>query len=147
MIAAEGFTNIGDIDFDEQGNLYVLKLAANSLLSGDVSGAITRVAADGSRTTLVDAACDFENLTGTLCFPTGLTVGPDGMLYVINAEIASTYNSPGAMVVRINPDAPTGITLRQLSAGGNRPFAAVLALLTFAVMAASLMVARRRDHK
>ena len=69
---ASGFTNILDTAFDPEGNLYVVEMAHEGLLSGSPFGALYRVAPDGSKTMI----------TGDLFLPTGLAYGPDGALYV-----------------------------------------------------------------
>ena len=89
-VFASGFTNIIDLAFGADGSLYVLEIAANSLLSSDPTGALIRVAADGVRTTIASAG---------LVAPGGLAVGPEGALYVSNFSIF-----PGmGQVVRIEP--------------------------------------------
>jgi hypothetical protein len=75
QVVASGFTNIIDVAFDHRGRLLVLEHATHSLLSGDPTGALKRVEADGTVTTLVG--------TG-LVNPTAMTVGPDGAVYVSN---------------------------------------------------------------
>lgn len=90
QVYADGFTNIIDIAFGPDGSLYVLEIAANGLLSGDPTGALIRVAPDGSRTTVASAG---------LVAPAGLTVGPDGALYVSNFGIFPDMGQ----VVRIQP--------------------------------------------
>jgi hypothetical protein len=90
QVYAEGFTNIIDIAFGPDGSLYVLEIAANSLLSDDPTGALIRVAPDGAHTTIAGAG---------LVAPGGLAVGPDSALYVSNFGIF-----PGmGQVVRIQP--------------------------------------------
>ena len=74
-VFAEGFTNIIDLAFDRAGNLYVLEHTTRGLLSRDPAGAVVRVAANGTRTTVASAG---------LVNPTGLAIGPDGALYVSN---------------------------------------------------------------
>ena len=69
---AGGFTNILGTVFGPDGSLFVLEMAHNSLLSGDPTGALYRVAPDGTRTLI----------TQDLFLPTGLAYGPDGALYV-----------------------------------------------------------------
>ncbi len=49
-VVAEGFTNIISIAFDGAGNLYVLEIFHNGLLSGDPTGALIRVAPNGDQT-------------------------------------------------------------------------------------------------
>jgi hypothetical protein len=72
---AEGFTNIIDMAFAPDGTLYVLEITGNGLLSSDPTGALVKVGRDGSKSTM---------LTHPLVMPGGLTVGPDGALYVTN---------------------------------------------------------------
>lgn len=84
-VYADGFTNVVDVAFDEEGNLYVLELATNSLLSGDPTGALIRVTPEGGRDTIA---------TEGLFMPTGLEIGPDGAAYVSNFGIFSTLPPP-----------------------------------------------------
>lgn len=77
-VYVSGFTNIVDIEFDEIGNLYVLEIATNGLLSGDPTGAVKRVDTMGQVTTVI---------TDGLMAPTGMTVGSDLSLYISNKGI------------------------------------------------------------
>jgi len=87
---ADGFTNIIDIAFGPDGSLYVLEIAANGLLSGDPTGALIRVARDGTRTTLASAGLES---------PGGIAIGRDGAIYITNHA-----TSPGTgEVVRLTP--------------------------------------------
>lgn len=70
QVYAAGFTAIMDIDFDQEGNLYVLEHATGPGLSG--FGALTRVAPNGDRTVVA---------TG-LNRPTSVAIGPDCGAYV-----------------------------------------------------------------
>jgi sugar lactone lactonase YvrE len=89
-IFAEGFTNIIDLAFDPDGHLYVLEIAANGLLSGDITGALIRVESDGSLTPItVDGL--------GLVAPAGLAIGSNGDIYVSNFGIFAG----GGEVVRI----------------------------------------------
>jgi hypothetical protein len=83
-VAYAGFTNILDIGFDAAGRLYVLEIAQAGLLQaesddpeqpGDFTGALIRVGADGTQTTI---------MSDGLVAPTGMTMGPLGALYVAN---------------------------------------------------------------
>ena len=93
-IFASGFTAVVDVAFGSDGSLYVLEIARNGLLAAfignDWSGALIRVAADGSRTELVP---------GSLVAPGGLAVGEDGAIYVTNNSIFSG----AGRVIRIVP--------------------------------------------
>jgi hypothetical protein len=70
-VAADGLTTVLGLVF-RHGSLYVLE---TSTVAGDPTpgtGAVVRVSPSGQQTTVVSG----------LTFPTGLTVGPDGALYV-----------------------------------------------------------------
>jgi hypothetical protein len=79
---ADGFTNIIDVAFDADGELYVLEIAANSLLNvnpedpATLAGRLVVVSADGTSETTV--------LTQGLVTPAGLGIDADGMVYVSN---------------------------------------------------------------
>lgn len=86
---ADGFTNVVDITFDPQGNLYVLEISHSGLLSGMMDGALIEVS----------PTCDETTVISNIFSPGGVAIGPDGKPYV-------TINSilPGAgEVVRIDP--------------------------------------------
>lgn len=93
-IFASGFTHIVDLVFGRDGSLYVLEIAKNGLLAAfgtnDWTGALIRVAPDGTRTELVP---------GVLTAPGGVAVGSDGALYVTNNSIYSDIGE----VIRIRP--------------------------------------------
>ena len=90
VVVAEGFTNIIDIALDSSGTGYVLEHDADGLLGPESAGRLLRVSPNGSVTEITDA-----NLTS----PGGITVGPDGALYITNL---STSAGAGE-VVRIVP--------------------------------------------
>jgi glucose/arabinose dehydrogenase len=87
-IYAEGFTNIVDIAFGLNGELYVLEIARDSLLVGP-PGRLLRVLKNGSRSTV----------TGGLVFPGGVAVDRDGTLYVTNFGTSPDQGE----VLRIEP--------------------------------------------
>lgn len=93
-VYAGGFTAIVDVAFGPDGSLYVLEIAKSGLLAafiaGDWTGALIRVAADGTRTELA---------VGALFAPGGVAVGQDGDLYVSNKSIFSGTGQ----VLRIEP--------------------------------------------
>jgi hypothetical protein len=89
-VFATGFTNIIDIAFDRHGRLLVLEIFKNGLLSGDPTGALVRVAQDGSRTEIAS--------TG-LVTPTSVAVGEDNALYVSNKGTLAGVGE----VLRIRP--------------------------------------------
>jgi len=81
-VYAEGFTNIIAIDFDKQGNLYVLELAKDGLLAAGPDappvGRLVRVARDSKAQTVLAS----EGLIA----PGGLAVG-DNAIYISNFSI------------------------------------------------------------
>lgn len=91
QVYAEGFTNIIDLEFDAAGNLYVLEIDRNSLLAPSPTGRLARVNA-GTQT--VDTIA-----SDGLVMPGGMTIGPDGAIYVSNFSVSAG----GGQVVRIVP--------------------------------------------
>lgn len=73
-IFVEGFTNITDIAFGANGNLYVLEFDDNGLTTEGGSGVLSVVKQNGWTKTLYSG----------LVAPTGLEIGPDGAFYVTN---------------------------------------------------------------
>jgi hypothetical protein len=85
-----GFTMIGGIAFDHQGRLLVLEMSLGGLLGLSGSGvppfgALVRVNPDKSRTVLAS--------TGLL-MPGGLTVAPDGAVYLTNLSVIQGSHDP-----------------------------------------------------
>ncbi|MEX1158749.1 MAG: ScyD/ScyE family protein [Thermomicrobiales bacterium] len=80
-VYAEGFTNIIDLAFDADGNLYVLEITAGGLLNvnpedpATLAGGLYSVGTDGT----VE-----EVLSDGLIAPSGMSFGPDGTLYISN---------------------------------------------------------------
>ncbi len=77
QVFADGFTNIMDIGFAADGTLYVLEIAQNGLLSGDPTGALVRLAPDGSQTVV---------MSDGLFLPGGLALR-GGAAYVSNCGV------------------------------------------------------------
>lgn len=97
-----GFTNLIDLTFDGEGNLYVLQVSSNGLASplGPGSGLLIKIdASSGERTTIASTGLDF---------PGAVTVGPDGALYVTNH--CNLPNSGQVLRIAEVPE-PSGITL------------------------------------
>jgi hypothetical protein len=78
-VYATGFTNIIDIAFGHNGELYVLEIFKNGLLAGP-PGRLVKIASNGVRTTVADG----------LILPGGVAVGPDGAVYVTNFGTSAT---------------------------------------------------------
>ncbi len=71
---ATGFNMILGIVFDQLGGLYVLESTTNNPFPTPNTGDIVRIDRSGTR----------QTITTGLNFPTGMTLGPDGKLYVSN---------------------------------------------------------------
>jgi hypothetical protein len=101
-----GFKTIIDIDFDQQGNLYVLQHSSGAtLLNGP--GSLIRVAPDGTRSTVLD------NLTA----PTSIAIGRDGALYVTNFGVTAG----AGQVLRVVVSEPGGAGALARLLGENDP--------------------------
>ena len=68
-----GFKTVIDVEFDEQGNLYVLQHSGGPTGLA-APGSVIRIAPDNSRSTVL----------GGLTAPTSMAIGRDGKLYVTN---------------------------------------------------------------
>ncbi|MDZ8184946.1 MAG: ScyD/ScyE family protein [Nostoc sp. ChiSLP02] len=75
-IYADGFTQLTDLEFDTQGNLYALQYANQSAWKGNLDGSLIKIAADGTRTTILSG--------NGLESPSALTIGADGAIYITN---------------------------------------------------------------
>ncbi|MEH1820151.1 MAG: ScyD/ScyE family protein [Nostoc sp.] len=75
-VYTDGFTQLTDLDFDAEGNLYALQYANQSLWKGNLDGSVIKIARDGTRTTILSG--------NGLESPTALTIGADGAIYVTN---------------------------------------------------------------
>ncbi|MEH2277097.1 MAG: ScyD/ScyE family protein [Nostoc sp.] len=75
-VFADGFTQLTDLEFDPEGNLYALQYANQSAWKGNFDGSVIKIATDGTRTTLLSG--------NGLESPSALTIGSDGAVYVTN---------------------------------------------------------------
>ncbi|MDE2437100.1 MAG: ScyD/ScyE family protein [Sphingomonadales bacterium] len=69
-----GFNMILGLAFDSNDRMYVLEMSGNHHVPTPFTGRVTRLEPNGSRKIIADG----------LMFPTGMTYGPDGNLYVSN---------------------------------------------------------------
>jgi hypothetical protein len=93
QVVATGLTKVQGVAFDSRGRLYVLESFTGQPFPGPPAagtGMVLRVAEDGTRVTIA---------TG-LTFPTAMTFGPDGALYVSNVGFGAPPIGLG-QVVRI----------------------------------------------
>ncbi len=103
----DGFTQITDLTFDDQGNLLVLQFGDDSQLKGDLRflpGSLIKVAPDLTRTTLVAAGEGLESSAG-------IDIGPDGQIYItkrgVGPELGSVVRVDGIVTEKV-PE-PTSI--------------------------------------
>lgn len=75
-VYADGFTQLTDLEFDTEGNLYALQYANQSAWKGNFDGSVIKIATDRTRTTLLSG--------NGLESPSALTIGSDGAVYVTN---------------------------------------------------------------
>jgi hypothetical protein len=93
-VYADGFTQLTDLEFDAQGNLYALQYANESAWKGNLDGSVIQISPDGTQTTLLSG----EGLVS----PSSLAVSPEGAVYVTNFS-----DRPGAsQVLRIDNTQP-----------------------------------------
>jgi sugar lactone lactonase YvrE len=79
-VIATGFSKVLGLELDGRGRLYVLETSYSPTDPGPVpaSGRLLRVEHNGNKEVLIDSS------SGVLTFPTGMTFGPDGALYISN---------------------------------------------------------------
>jgi hypothetical protein len=102
-VYASGFTNIIDLAFDKDGNLYVLEIAKEGLLKQPGFGALIKVDPQGSQTELASEG---------LVAPTGLAIGSDGAIYISNFGIFAGQGE----IIQLADAAPSGPLMSMLAA-------------------------------
>ena len=80
-VVATGFSKVLGLAFDGRARMYVLEASYSTSSPGPVpgTGRLIRVLPNGKQQVLIDST-----LTDPLVFPTGMTYGPDGALYISN---------------------------------------------------------------
>jgi hypothetical protein len=100
-VFASGLTTVTGVAFDPQGQMYVLETDTAPGSPGPAaagSGMVVRVNDDGSLTTIASG----------LVFPTAMTFGPDGALYISNFGFGAPPIGLGQILrVDLGRDAPT----------------------------------------
>ncbi|BAY42003.1 hypothetical protein NIES2111_63990 (plasmid) [Nostoc sp. NIES-2111] len=101
-VYADGFTQLTDLSFDTNGNLYALQFANQPFYTGNLDASLIQIAPDGTRRTLLSG--------NGLESATALTIGPDGAIYVSNkgdrpnqgqvlrVEVASQVSEPSTVL-------------------------------------------------
>jgi hypothetical protein len=98
-ILVHGVTSVLGVTFDEDGRLYILETSdvPNTMNGGPASGhgVVVRVSDSGS----------LETIATGLTFPTAMTFGPDGKLYVSNNGFG-VFGNGGGQILRITIPEP-----------------------------------------
>ncbi len=79
-VVAAGLSKVLGLTFDGRGRMYVLESSYSTGDPGPVpgTGRLIRILPNGKQEILIDST------SGLLVFPTGMTFGPDGALYIAN---------------------------------------------------------------
>ena len=86
QVWATGFTGVLGVAFDKMQRLYVLETSADGGPTPN-TGRVVRINSDNSRDVIIDK----------LFFPTGMTFGPDGALYISNTG----FGPPTGQILKV----------------------------------------------
>lgn len=89
----DGLTQLTDLAWAPNGDLYAIQFANESSVSGGMAGSLLRIAPDGAVTTLLSGD-DFPEFS----LLTGLAYGPDDAVYVTSQAAAT-----GSQILRVDP--------------------------------------------
>ncbi len=94
-VVATGFSKVLGLAFDGRSRMYVLEASYSTSSPGPVpgTGRLIRVLPNGQQQVLIDST-----LTDPLVFPTGMTYGPDGALYISNFG----FGPPGGQILKVD---------------------------------------------
>jgi hypothetical protein len=93
-VVATGLSKVLGLAFDGRNRLYVLETSYSTSSPGPVpaTGRLIRILPNGQQQVLIDSTPD-----DPLFFPTGLTFGPDGSLYISNFG----FGPPGGQILKV----------------------------------------------
>jgi hypothetical protein len=93
-VVATGLSKVLGLAFDGRARLYVLETSHSTSSPGPVArtGRLIRILPNGQQQVLIDSTPD-----DPLFFPTGLTIGPDGSLYISNHG----FGPPGGEILKV----------------------------------------------
>ena len=94
-VVATGLSKVLGLAFDGRNRLYVLEASYSTISPGPVpaTGRLIRILPNGQQQVLIDSTPD-----DPLVFPTGLTVGPNGSLYISNFG----FGPPGGEILKVD---------------------------------------------
>lgn len=133
---AQGLTTAMGVAFDGQGKLYALEASGPVTKQGPPvipgTGRVVRISDSGA----------LEPVTTGLTFPTAMTFGPDGKLYVSNFGFG--FPAGKGEIVRVDTSVPVPTTLPVTGSGTDGSAGAGLALFAgLALVLASWLLRRR----
>jgi hypothetical protein len=93
-VVATGFSKVLGLAFDGRARLYLLETSYSTTSPGPVmaTGRLIRILPNGKQQVLIDSTHN-----DPLFFPTGLTFGPDGALYISNHG----FGPPGGEILKV----------------------------------------------
>ncbi|BAZ14828.1 hypothetical protein NIES4071_66980 [Calothrix sp. NIES-4071] len=121
-VYADGFTQLADLEFDKQGNLYALQYGNAPQWKGVSDASLIQIAPDGKRTVLASG--------NGLETATALTIGSDGAVYIANKGDRASVGQ----VIRID----TKVKVNEPST--------VIATSVLSVLGLSLFYSRKRKQ-
>jgi hypothetical protein len=115
QVAASGLTGVVSVAFDHEGQMYALESGTANIpnvpFPAPFTGKVVRVNEDGTLT---------EIATG-LAFPTAMTFGPDGALYVSNFGFGFSPGSGQILRIDVPPGGDEGLSPALAAGRGNGP--------------------------
>lgn len=93
-VVATGLSKVLGLAFDGRARLYLLETSYSTMSPGPVlgTGRLIRILPSGQQQVLIDSTPN-----DPLVFPTGLTIGPDGSLYISNFG----FGPPGGEILKV----------------------------------------------
>jgi hypothetical protein len=91
-VVATGLSKVLGLAFDGRARLYLLETSTSSPGPVPATGRLIRILPNGQQQVLIDSTPD-----DPLFFPTGLTFGPDGSLYISNHG----FGPPGGEILKV----------------------------------------------
>lgn len=139
-VFAEGLTAVLGVAFDDQGQLYALET------SGPGPSQEAPIVPGTGRVVRVTAPDKLETIASGLTFPSAMTFGPDGKLYVSNFGFGSPAGQGQIVSITLPATAPTMPTQMPTTGGGQRVGVTLwLALIAGVLLVAAGWLARRNS--